>query len=214
MVICAATNNVGKLKELRRILEAMGHEVKSLRELGITLDPEETGETFAENAELKALAFCAAAGLPTVADDSGLCVDALNGAPGVFSARYCGHHGDDAANNRKLLAEMRDVPAENRAARFVSAVCFALPGDAPRTLTVLGECPGSIAFDETGDNGFGYDPLFVPDRVGLPDGTTVPNAARRSYAELADGEKDAISHRGRALEKLAAELPAFLNDSM
>ena len=214
MTICAATNNGGKLKELRRILAAMGHEVKSLRELGITLDPEETGETFAENARLKALAFCAAAGLPTVADDSGLCVDALNGAPGVFSARYCGRHGDDAANNRKLLAEMRAVPAENRAARFVSAVCFALPGDAPRTLTVRGECPGSIAFGETGDNGFGYDPLFVPDRVGLPDGTTVPNTARRSYAELADGEKDAISHRGRALERLAAELPAFLKDSM
>ena len=88
MIICAATNNGGKLKELRRILAAMGHEVKSLRELDITLDPEETGETFEENARLKALAFCAAAGLPTVADDSGLCVDALNGAPGVFSARY------------------------------------------------------------------------------------------------------------------------------
>lgn len=210
MIICAATNNGGKLRELRRILAAMGHEVKSLRELGITLDPEETGSTFAENAEIKALAFCAAAGLPTVADDSGLCVDALNGAPGVFSARYCGHHGDDAANNRRLLQELRDVPAEKRAARFVSAVCIALPGSHPRTLTVMGECPGSIAFGETGSNGFGYDPLFVPDRVGLPDGSTAPNDARRSYAELDDGEKDAISHRGRALEKLAAALPGFL----
>ncbi|HIZ48571.1 MAG TPA: RdgB/HAM1 family non-canonical purine NTP pyrophosphatase [Candidatus Gemmiger excrementavium] len=208
MVICAASNNAGKLKELRRILERMGHEVKSLRELGITLDPEETGTTFAENARIKAEAFCKASGLPTVADDSGLCVDALHGAPGVYSARYAGHHGDDAANNAKLLAEMENVPAGQRTARFVSAVCFLLPDG--RELLVEGECPGTVAFTETGSNGFGYDPLFVPDRVGLPDGTTAENTARRSYAELADGEKDAISHRGRAMEKLDARLPAFL----
>lgn len=208
MVICAASNNAGKLKELRRILERMGHEVKSLRELGITLDPEETGTTFAENARIKAEAFCKASGLPTVADDSGLCVDALHGAPGVYSARYAGHHGDDAANNAKLLAEMENVPAGQRTARFVSAVCFLLPDG--RELLVEGECPGTVAFTETGSNGFGYDPLFVPDRVGLPDGTTAENTARRSYAELADGEKDSISHRGRAMEKLDARLPAFL----
>ena len=211
MLICAASNNAGKLKELRRILERMGHEVKSLRELGITLDPEETGTTFAENARIKAEAFCKASGLPTVADDSGLCVDALNGAPGVYSARYCGHHGDDAANNAKLLREMAGVPEEQRTARFVSAVCFLLPDG--RELLVEGECPGSVAFTETGSNGFGYDPLFIPDRVGLPDGTTVENTARRSYAELADGEKDAISHRGRAMEKLDARLPAFLGQA-
>ncbi len=210
MVICAASNNAGKLKELRRILERMGHEVKSLRDLGIDLDPEETGTTFAENARIKAEAFCQASGLPTVADDSGLCVDALNGAPGVYSARYAGHHGDDAANNAKLLHEMQDVPADKRAARFVSAVCFLLPDG--RELLVEGECPGTVAFTETGTNGFGYDPLFVPDRVGLPDGTTTENTARRSYAELADAEKDAISHRGRAMEKLGAELPAFLGE--
>ena len=211
MLICAASNNAGKLKELRRILERMGHEVKSLRELGITLDPEETGTTFAENARIKAEAFCKASGLPTVADDSGLCVDALHGAPGVYSARYCGHHGDDAANNAKLLREMAGVPEEQRTARFVSAVCFLLPDG--RELVVEGECPGSVAFTETGSNGFGYDPLFIPDRVGLPDGTTVENTARRSYAELADGEKDAISHRGRAMEKLDARLPAFLGQA-
>lgn len=210
MVICAASNNAGKLKELRRILERMGLEVKSLRDLGIDLDPEETGTTFAENARIKAEAFCQASGLPTVADDSGLCVDALNGAPGVYSARYAGHHGDDAANNAKLLHEMQDVPADKRAARFVSAVCFLLPDG--RELLVEGECPGTVAFTETGTNGFGYDPLFVPDRVGLPDGTTAENTARRSYAELADAEKDAISHRGRAMEKLGAELPAFLGE--
>lgn len=208
MVICAASNNAGKLKELRRILERMGHEVKSLRDLGIDLDPEETGTTFAENARIKAEAFCQASGLPTVADDSGLCVDALSGAPGVYSARYAGHHGDDAANNAKLLHEMQDVPADKRAARFVSAVCFLLPDG--RELLVEGECPGTVAFTETGTNGFGYDPLFVPDRVGLPDGTTAENTARRSYAELADAEKDAISHRGRALEQLEAALPDFL----
>lgn len=211
MVICAASNNAGKLKELRRILERMGHEVKSLRDLGIDLDPEETGTTFAENARIKAEAFCQASGLPTVADDSGLCVDALNGAPGVYSARYAGHHGDDAANNAKLLHEMQDVPADKRAARFVSAVCFLLPDG--RELLVEGECPGTVAFTETGTNGFGYDPLFVPERVGLPDGTTAENTARRSYAELADAEKDAISHRGRAMEKLGAELPAFLGEN-
>ena len=210
MTVCAATNNPGKLRELRRILERMGHKVKSLKELGIDLDPAETGETFAENAALKAAAFCAATDLPTAADDSGLCVEALGGAPGVYSARYAGHHGDDDANNQKLLAEMRAVPAGKRAARFVSAVCFRLPDG--RQLTVTGECPGHIAFGLTGHNGFGYDPLFVPDAVGVPGGGTVPNTKRRSYAELADDEKDAISHRGRALEKLAAQLPDFLKE--
>ena len=145
MIVCAASNNAGKLKELRRILEQMGHEVKSLRDLCIDLDPEETGTTFAENARIKAEAFCKASGLPTVADDSGLCVDALHGAPGVYSARYAGHHGDDAANNAKLLHEMADVPAGQRGAKFVSAICFMLPDG--RALEVAGECPGSKASD-------------------------------------------------------------------
>ena len=123
MIVCAASNNAGKLKELRRILEQMGHEVKSLRDLCIDLDPEETGTTFAENARIKAEAFCKASGLPTVADDSGLCVDALHGAPGVYSARYAGHHGDDAANNAKLLHEMADVPAGPPNLSRPSALC-------------------------------------------------------------------------------------------
>ena len=207
MTNCAATNNPGKLKELRRILEKAGFAVKSLRELGIDLDPEETGATFAENAALKAAAFCRASALPTVADDSGLCVDALGGAPGVYSARYAGAHGDDEANNRKLLAAMQAVPEGQRAARFVSAVCLMLPNG--RTLTVQGECPGRIGPAPRGHNGFGYDPLFIPDRVGAGAGT-LPNTAGRTYAELADEEKDAISHRGRAMEKLEAELPRFL----
>lgn len=208
MIICAASNNPGKLKELRRILERQGHTVKSLRELGIDLDPAETGATFAENARIKAEAFCRASGLLTVADDSGLCVEALNGAPGVYSARYAGRHGDDAANNAKLLQALAGVPAERRGAKFVSCICCMLPGG--RCLEVTGECPGRIAFAETGANGFGYDPLFVPDRIGTPDGGTAENAARRSYAELTDAEKDAISHRGRAMQRLAAALPDFL----
>ena len=186
MIVCAATNNAGKLKELRRILTRCGHEVKSLRELGVTLDPEETGTTFAENAKIKAEAFCKATGLPTVADDSGLCVDALNGAPGVYSARYAGEHGNDAANNEKLMAEMQNVPVGQRAAKCVSAVCLILPDG--RELVVTGECPGSVALTPAGDNGFGYDPLFVPDAVGLPGGGTVPNTAHRTYAELSDAD--------------------------
>ena len=209
MKICAATGNAGKLRELRRILEAQGHEVVSQKQLGITIEPEETGTTFAENALIKAETICKACGLPTIADDSGLCVDALGGAPGVYSARYCGRHGDDEANNDKLLDVMQAVPAGQRGAKFVSAVCFILPDG--RHLTCMGECPGSIAFERLcGDYGFGYDPLFVPARVGLPDGTTTENTDCRSYAELTDAEKDAISHRGRAMEKLARELPVFL----
>ena len=211
MIVCAASNNAGKLKELRRILERMGHEVKSLRELGITLDPEETGTTFAENARIKAEAFCKASGLPTVADDSGLCTDALNGAPGVYSARYAGHHGDDAANNAKLLHEMADVPAGQRAAKFVSAICFMLPDG--RALEVEGECPGRIAFSlQNGDYGFGYDPLFIPDECGVGKTGKRPNTEGRSYAQLTPDEKDAISHRGNALAALEKQLPSFLGE--
>jgi XTP/dITP diphosphohydrolase len=207
--ICAATGNAGKLAELRRILEAQGHTVVSQKQLGITLEPDETGATFAENAKIKAEAICKASGLPTIADDSGLCVEALGGAPGVYSARFCGRHGDDEANNDKLLAEMAAVPAGRRAAKFVSAVCFMLPDG--RSLTCLGECPGTVAAARMpGDYGFGYDPLFVPEECGLPGGGKRPNAEGRSYAQLTPAEKDAISHRGRALEGLNAELPAFL----
>ena len=127
MRICAATGNAGKLRELRRILEAQGHEVVSQKELGITIEPDETGTTFEANALIKAETICKASGLPTIADDSGLCVDALDGAPGVYSARYCGHHGDDEANNDKLLENMKDVPAGQRGAKFVAAVVVVAP---------------------------------------------------------------------------------------
>ena len=209
MKICAATGNAGKLRELRRILEAQGHEVVSQKELGITIEPEETGTTFAENALIKAETICKASGLPTVADDSGLCTDALNGAPGVYSARYAGHHGDDDANNAKLLQEMADVPAEQRGAKFVSAVCFMLPDG--RALEVEGECPGRIAFSlQNGDYGFGYDPLFIPADCGVGKTDKRPNTENRSYAQLTPDEKDAISHRGNALAELEKQLPEFL----
>ena len=201
MKICAATGNAGKLRELRRILEAQGHEVVSQKELGITIEPDETGTTFEENALIKAETICKASGLPTIADDSGLCVDALEGAPGVYSARYCGRHGDDEANNDKLLENLQDVPAEQRGAKFVAAVCFILPTG--RHLTCRGECPGKVAFARlAGDYGFGYDPLFIPDECGVGKAEKRPNTEGRSYAQLTPDEKDAISHRGVALAKL------------
>lgn len=211
MIFCAATNNPGKLRELRRILQRMGHEVKSPQDLGIVLDPAETGDSFAANAAQKAQAYMAECGLPVVADDSGLCVRALGGAPGIYSARYAGRHGDDAANNKKLLEALSGVPWQDRDARFVSAVCLLLVDG--RQQIVTGECAGRIGFSPQGANGFGYDPLFIPDRIGLPGGATVPNESHRSYAELTDVQKDAISHRGRALANLAAQLESFLRET-
>lgn len=201
MEICAATGNAGKLKELRRILEAQGHTVKSQKELGITLEPDETGTTFEENALIKAKAICEASGLPTVADDSGLEVDALNGEPGVYTARYCGRHGDDEANNDKLLANLEGLPKEKRSAKFVSAVCLYLPDG--RSLTTRGECPGWIGFERRGTNGFGYDPIF-----------NVEQYDDRSYAQLTTQEKDVISHRGKALARLEEKLEGFLQDKL
>ncbi len=209
MLICAATGNAGKLKEIRRILEAQGHQVKSQKELGITLEPEETGATFAENALIKARAICQASGLPTLADDSGLMVDALGGEPGVYSARYCGRHGDDEANNDKLLERLAGVEEGKRSAKFVSAVCFCLPEG--EHITFLGECPGRVIFERRGTGGFGYDPLFVPDQVGLAEGGVRPNTEGRTYAQLEAFEKDAISHRGKAMAKLDQDLAAFLS---
>ena len=162
----------------------------SQKELGITIEPDETGTTFEANALIKAETICKASGLPTIADDSGLCVDALDGAPGVYSARYCGHHGDDEANNDKLLENMKDVPAGQRGAKFVAAVCFILPTG--QHLTCRGECPGRVAFERlAGDYGFGYDPLFIPE------------GSAKTYAEMDPAEKNALSHRGRAVRKLA-----------
>ena len=193
MRICAATGNAGKLRELRRILEAQGHEVVSQKELGITIEPDETGTTFEENALIKAETICKASGLPTIADDSGLCVNWLGGAPGVDSARY-GGLDDDAARYRLLHNNKRG--ATDRRAYFNTAIVCACPnGD---MLTAEGDCHGAIAFAPMGDGGFGYDPVFL-----------VPSL-RRTFAQLTAEEKNAISHRGNALRKFAAELKEYL----
>ena len=184
MIFAVASNNAGKLAEIRRILTAQGHEVKSQRELGYTFEVDETGTTFEDNALLKAAALCEKTGLPTIADDSGLCVDALGGAPGVHSARYTGNHADSDADRYNLL--LRNLGGrDDRAARFVCSLCCAFPnGD---VLTAEGTCEGTILSAPRGENGFGYDPVFRPDGFD------------RSMAELTMEEKNAISHRGKAL---------------
>lgn len=194
MKIIIATHNKHKLQEMRRILSPMGYEVVTDLDLGIELsDVEENGETFLDNARIKAEAGCKESGLPCIADDSGLCVDALNGAPGVYSARYSGVHGDDDGNNRKLLSELSGVPTEKRTAHFACAICVSFPDGSEVTAT--GKCEGYIGYEKKGTNGFGYDPLFM---VG-----------DRSLAQMTAEEKDAISHRGNALKELQKILPAL-----
>ena len=194
MKIIIATHNKHKLQEMSRILSPMGYEVVTDLDLGIELsDVEENGETFLDNARIKAEAGCKESGLPCIADDSGLCVDALNGAPGVYSARYSGVHGDDDGNNRKLLSELSGVPTEKRTAHFACAICVSFPDGSEVTAT--GKCEGYIGYEKKGTNGFGYDPLFM---VG-----------DRSLAQMTAQEKDAISHRGNALKELQKILPAL-----
>ena len=195
MRFLVATHNAKKLRELSRILEPLGIEAITDRELGQPLtEVEETGTTFEENAYLKAASACRETGLPAIADDSGLAVDALDGAPGVYSARYAGENATDAERIAKLLRELEGVPAEKRTAQFVSVVCCVFPDG--RTLSVRGECPGRIGFAPRGEGGFGYDPIF---EVG-----------DCTYAELSAEEKDAISHRGNALRKLKTALENYL----
>lgn len=189
-----ATHNPGKLREMGEILKDLGIEVVSPKDLGITVDVEETGTTFAENAMLKAKAVCQAAGLPAIADDSGLCVDALNGAPGVYSARYGGEGLDDKGRYLLLLSSLRGAPT--RAAHFACAVACAFPnGD---TLTAEGRCDGSIAYAPLGEGGFGYDPVFLLPGIG------------KTFGQLSQEEKSAVSHRGRALKDFAGKLAAYL----
>ena len=189
MQLVAATNNKGKLREYKRMLEPLGFEILSLSDLSLEADPEETGNSFAENARIKAGYVCALSGLPALADDSGLCVDALDGAPGIYSARYSG--GSDEDNNQKLLQELKDVPMEKRTARFACAICCAWPNGS--FTETEGTCEGKIDFAPVGEEGFGYDPLFLSDEVG-------------SFGLASPEEKDAVSHRGAALRKLVARL--------
>ena len=189
-----ATHNPGKLKEMGAILAQFGVEVVSPRDLGLTVDVEETGTTFAENAMLKAKAICAAAKLPAIADDSGLCVDALNGGPGVYSARYGGEGLGDQGRYMLLLNSLRGQ--STRTAHFTCAIACAFPnGD---TLTAEGRCDGTIAYAPMGEGGFGYDPVFF-----------VPEL-KKTFGQLTAEEKSAISHRGRALESFIGKLETYL----
>jgi len=192
-----ASRNRKKLAELRRVLDGAGVALTllSLDEVAPFDEAAESGATFEENALAKARDAFLATGLASVADDSGLEVDALNGMPGVLSARWSGRHGDDSANTALLLAQMGDVPEERRGAAFVSACALVYgAGDARKETVVRGAWPGSIVREPRGDGGFGYDPVFLP------------SGSARTAAELTPDEKDAVSHRGRAL---AALLPAL-----
>ena len=186
MKLLLATQNKHKVEEFSRILAPMGWEILPQDAVCPELDVEETGTTFAENARLKAMALYRATGFPTVADDSGLCVDALDGAPGVYSARYAGEGHDSDANISKLLEELRNVPPEKRTAHFVCSICLVF--HERDILTCEGLCTGTIGFERHGNDGFGYDPVFM---VG-----------ERSFAQLNGAEKDKISHRGMALREL------------
>ena len=190
-----ASKNEKKLRELREILSGFGMEVILQSQAGVDVEVEETGETFEENAILKAEAVCRATGLPAISDDSGLMVDALGGAPGVYSARYGGEGLDDTGRWQRLLGNMEGE--DNRACRFISVICCAFPnGD---RILARGECPGRLAREASGQGGFGYDPVFY-----LPD-------LGKSMAELSPEEKNQISHRGNALRVFQQELERYLN---
>ncbi|MCT9929140.1 RdgB/HAM1 family non-canonical purine NTP pyrophosphatase [Planotetraspora sp. A-T 1434] len=193
-----ATRNAGKIVELRRILAETGVPVElvGLEAFPHIGDVAETGLTFAENALLKAHAVASESGLPAVADDSGLCVDALNGMPGIFSARWSGAHGDDKANLDLLLAQVSDVPEGRRQAHFACTAALALPSGEEHI--VEGAMHGFLIREPRGTNGFGYDPIFVPD------------GESRTTAEMSAAEKDAISHRGRAFRALAPVIAQVL----
>ena len=186
-----ATNNAHKVTEIQRILDPLGVRVVSAGEKGIDLgDVVEDGETFMDNAYIKAKSAFDKCGLPVIADDSGLCVDALGGRPGVYSARYAGDHSPFAHKIAMLLSELDGVPDEQRGAHFSCAVCCILKSG--EVIRVEGRCDGSIAHSPSGDGGFGYDPIFVVEG--------------RSFASLTAEEKDRLSHRGDALKKLYEEL--------
>lgn len=196
MKFILASQNRHKLVEMQAILEKHGVEVVLQSDMGLKVDVEETGTTFAENAMLKAKAVMEASGLPAIADDSGVCVDALNGAPGIYSARYGGEGLDDTQRYQLLLKNMQGMGS--RAAHFTSAIACIFPnGD---TLEAEGICPGTIAYAPQGDGGFGYDPVFF-----LPE-------LRKTYAQLTAEEKASVSHRGKALEVFDVKLREYLKE--
>ena len=189
MKIIAATKNKNKLREFGEILK--GFEIISQEEAGVDIDVEETGATFEENSLLKAKAIFEATGITAIADDSGLCVDALGGDPGVYSARYGGEGYDDEGRVQLLLKNMKEIPQEKRTARFVCAITMV---GKEGIITARGECEGRIDYSPKGENGFGYDPVFFVEKYG------------KTMAEISSEEKNSISHRGKALEIFAQKL--------
>lgn len=189
MKIIAATKNKNKLREFGEILK--GFEIISQEDAGVDIDVEETGTTFEENSMLKAKAIFDATGIAAIADDSGLCVDALGGEPGVYSARYGGEGYDDSGRVQLLLKNMQNVPDDKRTARFVCAITLV---GADGVITARGECEGKIDYEPKGENGFGYDPVFFVEKYG------------KTMAEVSPEEKNAISHRGKALKIFAQKL--------
>lgn len=196
MKLVLASGNAGKLAELRELLAGSGIELVAQSELGIG-DAEETGRSFVENAILKARHAAQTSGMAALADDSGLCVDALDGAPGLYSARYAGVHGDNAANNAKLLRELEGVPDAQRTARFVCVLALLRSADDPDPVIATGRWPGRVLHGPRGEHGFGYDPVFLPDDGG-----------GLGSAELEPALKNRISHRGQALAMLRELLGA------
>lgn len=193
--VVIATKNKGKAKDFEALFGPLGYEVVTMFEVAPEMEIEETGTTFEENAILKAEALANELGTIVIADDSGLEVDALNGEPGVYSARYAGDH-DDEANMKKLLENLQGVEDDRRTARF--CCCIAIAGPEFATTTVFGTCEGVIAHEKRGTNGFGYDPIFF-----------VPSL-NRMMAELSPEEKGSISHRGNAIRKLKEQLPNLI----
>lgn len=190
MKVIAATHNKGKIREFNEILGKLGFEVLSQNDIGINAEPEENGLTFAENALIKAHATSKLCSYHVIADDSGLCVEALNGAPGIFSARYAGENASDSDRIKKLLQELNGV--SNRNAKFVSAIAFISPNG--EEIVTTGEVLGKISETPSGDSGFGYDPVFISDELG------------KTFGSASAEEKNRISHRGRALAALYEKL--------
>ena len=192
-----ATGNQGKLREVKKILADLNVDIVSMKEEGIQIDVDENGTTFAENAQIKATAIGAHTDAIVLADDSGLVIDALNGEPGIYSARYLGEDTSYRIKNQNLIDRLEGVPDEKRTARFVCAIAAALPDGT--VLHTEGTIEGIIGYEERGENGFGYDPIFCVPKLG------------KTTAELTDDEKNAISHRGSALEKMKVLLREYIN---
>ena len=197
MKIIAATKNKNKLREFGEILT--GFEIISQEDAGVDLDVEETGTTFEENALLKAESGCKESGMPCIADDSGLAVDYLDGAPGVYSARYAGEHGNDDANNKKLLKALEGIEPKDRGAAFVSVACCVYPDG--RKIIARGECRGTIGFEEIGNGGFGYDPVFYCTKLC------------KTFGEASEEEKNNVSHRYHACALLTEKLKDYLKNN-